>query len=385
MSPAASDPTFDAVVVGAGVIGLSIAYELLRRDRSVLVIEKERPGAGASSVAGGMLAAVSESEDQPETFTELCMEAARQYPGFVADLERVSGRPARYRDDGTLWVALNRDDQQELERLEASLLARELAVERLDGGEITTLEPHVSPRALGGLRVAGDHQVDPRALLSALQRAVRALGGRFLCPARVGRVVERNGRVAGVLAVDPDGREHSIAAEHVVLATGAWTGPEGLGPAAPASVRPVKGQLVRLKGPVLIRHVTNTPDVYLIPRDDGELLIGATVEEMGFDVTPRAGAVMDLLRHAWDLLPGSYDLDFVSVDVGLRPATDDHLPLIGPAGAEGLLLATGHYRNGILLAPITARGIAAWIVGEPVDPRLLPFVPQASNVSGVRT
>ncbi len=125
--------------------------------------------------------------------------------------------------------------------------------------------------------------------------------------------------------------------------------------------------------------MARTPDVYVIPREDGELLIGATVEEMGFDVSPRAGAVMDLLRHAWDLLPGSYDLNFVSVDVGLRPATDDHLPLIGPGVLDGVLLATGHYRNGILLAPVTARGIGAWIAGEPVDPRLLPFVPHAKN------
>jgi glycine oxidase len=377
--------SFDTIVVGAGVIGLSIAYELLCRDRSVLVIDKDRPGAGASRVAGGMLAAVSEAEDQPDTLTELCLEAARRYPGFVEGLERVSGQRARYSDEGTLWVALNRDDQQELQRLEATLLEKDLAVECLDAGRITALEPHLSPRVLGGLRVAGDHQVDPRALLRVLQRAVHALGGRFLYPARVVRVIERNGRAAGVLAVDPEGREQVVAGTHVVLAAGAWTGDEILGPDSPFSVRPVKGQLVRLQGPVLIRHVACTPDVYLIPREDGELLIGATVEEMGFDVSPRAGAVMDLLRHAWDLLPGSYDLDFVSVDVGLRPATDDHLPLIGPGILDGVLLATGHYRNGILLAPVTARGIAAWITGESVDPRLLPFVPQAKYASGTVT
>ena len=237
MKAPGSEHVFDAIVVGAGVIGLSIAYELLSRDRSVLVIEKDRPGAGASSVAGGMLAAVSESEDQPDTLTELCMESARLYPGFISALERVSGRHAYYRDDGTLWVALNRDDQQELERLEVTLVQRNLEVERLDAGQITALEPHLSPRVLGGLRVPGDHQVDPRALLRVLQRAVRVLGGRFLCPARVTRVVERNARAAGVLSVDPDGREQVIAAEHVVLAAGAWSGTEILGPDAPFAVR----------------------------------------------------------------------------------------------------------------------------------------------------
>ena len=370
---------FDTIVVGAGVIGLSIAYELLCRDRSVLIVEKDRPGAGASSVAGGMLGAVSEAEDQPDTLTELCLEAARRYPEFVDRLERVSKRSTRYRNDGTLWVALNRDDEQELERLEDTLTERELDVERLDAAQLVAIEPHLSPRVLMGLRVPGDHQIDPRALLRVLQCAVRSLGGRFLCPARVTRVVERNGRAAGVLAADPDGREHLVASTHVVVAAGAWTGASILGADSPFVLRPVKGQLVRLQGSPLIRHVARTPDVYVIPREDGELLVGATVEEMGFDLSPRAGAVMDLLRHAWDLLPGSYDLDFVTVDVGLRPATDDHQPLIGPGIVDGLLLATGHYRNGILLAPVTARGIAAWICGEPVDTRLLPFVPQASQ------
>ena len=372
---------FDAIVVGAGVIGLSIAYELLCRDQSVLVIEKERPGAGASSVAGGMLAAVSESEDQPDTLTELCLEAARSYPGFIAGLERVAGRATSYRDDGTLWVALSRDDQRELQRLEATLSEKSLDFERLRAAQITALEPHLTPRVLGGLRVPSDHQVDPRALLHVLQRAVSALGGRFLCPALATRVIEDGGRAAGVLSVDPDGQEQIVRGEHVVLAAGAWTGRGLAGAESPSPVRPVKGQLVRLRGPALIRHVSCTPDVYLIPREDGELLIGATVEEMGFDLSPRAGAVMDLLRHAWDLLPGSYDLEFAAVDVGLRPATDDHLPLIGPAGLDGLLFATGHYRNGILLAPVTARAIAAWITGGSVDSRLLPFVPQGRDAA----
>ncbi|NIL99509.1 MAG: glycine oxidase ThiO [Acidobacteria bacterium] len=367
--------SFDVIVVGAGVIGLSIAYELLRRERSVLLIEKERPGAGASSVAGGMLAPVSESEDQPAPLTDLCLLAAREYPVFVGELERVGGRTTRYRDEGTLWVALNRDDQEELARLEAALHERDLAVEKLNAAGIAELEPHLSPRVLGGLRVPGDHQIDPRALLHVLQRAVRALGGRFLCPSRVRRVIAQDGRAVGVLAVDPDGSERALPAEQVVLATGAWTTSEILGKAAPFAVRPVKGQLVRLHGPALIRHVAHTPDVYVIPREDGELLIGATVEEMGFDVSPRAGAVMDLLRHAWELLPGSYDLDFVAVDVGLRPATEDHAPLIGPTDLDGLLLATGHYRNGILLAPVTARAIADWVAGSSIDPRFTPFVP----------
>jgi len=374
-----ASPAFDTIVVGAGVIGLSIAYELLRRERSVVVIERTRPGAGASGVAAGMLAPVFEAEDQPEVLTELCLESARRYPAFVADVERTAGRRTRYREEGTLWLALNRDDQQELERLENLLLTKDLPVERLTAESVAQLEPHLSPRVLGGLRVCDDRQVDPRALLSVLQRAVQALGGRFLCPLRVNEVIERNGRAVGVRGADPEGREQVVHGSHVVLAAGAWTTEEILGPAAPFLVRPVKGQLVRLHGPVLLRHVARSPDVYLIPREDGELLIGATVEEMGFDTSPNAGAVMDLLRHAWELLPGSYDLSFSSVDVGLRPATDDHLPLIGPTAVDNLFLATGHYRNGILLAPVTATAIAGWLQDDPPDDRLAPFDPRRAG------
>ena len=193
-------------------------------------------------------------------------------------------------------------------------------------------------------------------------------------------VLEENGRVVGVraLAHDEDGGEQVLAARNVVLCAGAWT-TEGIrfsDRAAP--VRPVKGQLVRLRGDALIGHVVRSPDVYLIPRENGELLVGATVEEMGFDTRPKAGAVMDLLRHAWEVLPGTYDLDFAGVDVGLRPATEDHLPRIGPTSVEGLYLATGHYRNGILLAPVTAAAVADWISDEPPSERMSVFDPRRS-------
>jgi len=153
----------------------------------------------------------------------------------------------------------------------------------------------------------------------------------------------------------------------VVNAAGAWsTETIDLTTSLP-TVRPVKGQILRLRGEGLIQHVIRTPDVYLIPRADGRLLIGATVEEMGYDSQPSAGAVMDLLRHAWEALPGCYDLEFEAVDVGLRPATADHQPLIGPTEIEGLFVATGHYRNGVLLAPVTAWMLCAMILGEGLD------------------
>jgi len=367
----------DTIVVGAGVIGLSVAFELLRRDRSVLLVERSRPGAGATNAAGGMLAPVYEAEEQPPALTALSLDSARRYPRFVEDLERIGGRSTAYREDGTLSVAFTRDDFADVSRLAATLESLELPFEHVDAARVRELEPHLSPRVVAGLRIEGDRQVDPRALVHVLQRAIRELGGTFLCPESVKEVLREDNRVVGVRSENPEGREHVTRAANVVLAAGAWTSAEIAGGEPGVTVRPVKGQLVRVQGARLIRHVVRTPEVYLIPREDGELLIGATVEEAGFDTTPSAGAVLDLLRHAWEALPGCYDLAYAGVDVGLRPATDDHLPLIGPCTTEGLFLATGHYRSGVLLAPATAAGIADWIDGARVDDRVSAFDPRS--------
>jgi glycine oxidase len=366
----------DTIVVGAGVIGLSIAFELLRRGRSVLLVEKSRPGAGSTDAAGGMLAPVCEAEEQPPGLTELCLDSAARYPGFVADLESVAGRRTGYREDGTLSLAFTRDEYAEVSRLAETLASMQLPFERVDAARIGELESHLSSRVVGGLHILGDRQIDPRALVQVLQRAVQKLGGRFLCPEAVTEVLRDGRRATGVRSEDPEGRERVTSAENIVLSAGAWTTEAIAGGEPGLTVRPVKGQLVRLQGAPLIRHVVRTPEVYMIPREGGELLIGATVEEVGFDTTPRAGAVLDLLRHAWEALPGTYDLAYVGVDVGLRPATDDHLPLIGPTSTAGLFLATGHYRNGILLAPATACGVADWIEGANVDERVAAFDPR---------
>ena len=249
-----SGAAFDAVIVGAGVIGLSIAYELLRRDRSVLLIERDRPGTGTSRVAGGMLAPICEAEDQPPVMTDLCLDAARRYPEFVAELERVSGTATGYRKEGTLWVALHRDDIGELARLESILASRDLPFEPLDAKRIAVIEPRLSSRVLDGLHVADDRQVDPRALLHALQRAVQRLGGRFLCPSTVHEIVVENGRVTGIWTGSPhdhDGGDEILAASNVVVCAGAWTTAAIRMPEPVAPVRPVKGQLVRLRGEAL--------------------------------------------------------------------------------------------------------------------------------------
>ncbi|MCP3978103.1 MAG: glycine oxidase ThiO [bacterium] len=349
----------DCVVVGGGIIGLSVAYELLRRGRGVHLFERDRAACGSTAAAGGMLAPVCEAESEPEPLVRLGTSSLELYPAWIADIERDAGGRCGYRADGTLWVASDRDAHEELGRLESILADKRLPIRRLDRASLREREPHLSPRALGGLLVESDHQVDPRALAAALARGIARRGGTLHELAAVRALTTAGDRVSGVEVEGPcDGVTH-VAAREVVLASGAWAAGAIEGVPLPAlGVRPVKGQLLRLCGEPLLSHVVRTPDVYLIPRADGELLLGATVEELGFDDSATAGPMMDLLRDAWEVLPGVYDLRFVDVSVGLRPATRDQLPLIGPTAVEGLHLALGHYRNGILLAPATASAVA---------------------------
>lgn len=361
------------VVIGGGVVGLSVAWELLEKGRSVLVLEGRRLGAGATQAAAGMLAPVSEAEVESAELLTLGRDSLERYPHFLDRLQGAAGVDCRHRTEGTLWVAVDRDEAEELAHLEETLLERGLPVRRLEAREIATREPHLSPRVRDGLYVEQDQQIDPRELVRALERAIVSAGGSIVEEARVSGIVEQHGRVGGVRGKDSRGNPFELAAADVVLATGAWLGSDIDLPLVPPRVRPVKGQLLRLRGPALIDHVVRTPEIYLVPRIDGELLVGATVEEMGFDVHATAGAVLDLLRHAFDVLPAVYDLQLQEVSVGLRPATEDHLPRIGNSGIEGLWYAAGHYRGGVLLAPATAHYLAGWIEDGAMPGALAPF------------
>ncbi len=365
----------EVVVIGGGAIGLALAYELSRAGRSVLVVEREWPGAGASAAAGGMLAPISEAEFEPPELIALGQDSLRRFPAFLAGVERLAQADCGYRDDGTLWVALEQDGLAELRRVEELLRGKALAVRPLDAAGVRALEPHVSGRALGGLEVSGDHQVDPRRLCRSLVLAAERLGCRVLVGAAVESVETERGRACGVAGKLEDGRLLRVDAPTVVVAAGAWSGRDISLPLPPLGLRPVKGQLVRLRGPRLLRRVLRTPEAYLVPRADGELLIGATMEEMGFERAATAGAIMDLLRSAWAALPGIYDLELVEVSVGLRSAVDDGLPVIGATAVGGLFLAFGHFRNGILLAPATGHYLARWIVEGREPAELGPFAP----------
>jgi glycine oxidase len=359
------------VVVGGGVVGLSVAYELARRGRQVVVLDRDDLPGVATRAAAGMLAPTSEADLADRTLVELEIDSLRRYPGFVGGIESVTGESCGHRMDGTLWVALNRDQEGDLERLASMQRAKGLEASWLSARDTLAREPHLSSRIVAGLLVDGDHQIDPRALASALRTAIATLGGQVVTGCRVTRIDHDAGGIRGVSG-DSGGRAFRVACDVAVLAAGVWTD-EVTAPLPPLGLRPVKGQLVRLAGPELVRHVVRSPDAYLVPRRGGELLLGATMEEQGLDARPTAGAILELLREAWRILPGIYDLAVTELSVGFRPAVRDHRPVIGAAATRGLYVAAGHFRNGVLLAPATAHYLAEWIVGGARPPVLAPF------------
>jgi glycine oxidase len=359
------------VVIGGGIVGLAAGYELARRGREVLVLESGPLPGAATRAAAGMLAPTSEADLADRALVDLELDSLGRYPAFVAGIEGLTGRSCGHRTEGTLWVALDRDQEGDLHRLAAMQAAKGLAARWLTSGEVLSREPHVSGRVVAGLLIESDHQVDPRALSTALGAAIGGFGGRVMWGCHVTRIDHGGGRVEAVLG-GAGGAPFRIACDVAVLAAGVWSG-DVEAPVPPLGLRPVKGQLVRLAGPELVQHVVRTPEVYLVPRRGGELLIGATMEEQGLDALPTAGAVLDLLREAWRVLPGVYDLAVTELSVGFRPAVRDHRPVIGPAATRGLFVATGHFRNGVLLAPATAHYLAEWIVDGSPPAALAPF------------
>jgi len=363
--PAAGDgsPPLDCVIVGGGVIGLACAWRLARADLRVRVLERDAPGAGASFVAAGMLAPVGEVTWGEEALLRMTLESARSWPQFAGELEASSEVEVGYRPSGALHVALDRDETEELRRRFQLMESLGLEASWLRPGGCRELEPGLSTGVAAGVHVPGEAAVDPRAVVAALAAAVEREGGQVVPAADVIGALDSGGRIAGV--VTADGREHQ--AQRVVLAAGAWSGATSWLPSwARPPVRPVKGQVVVLRdaasAPVCERMLASER-VYLVPRTDGRLVIGATVEERGFDVLVTAGGVFELLREAYRILPDVAELQLVETVASVRPGTPDNLPLIGPSEIDGLLLATGHFRNGILLAPYTAEAVAAAICG----------------------
>ena len=375
-------PSPDAVVVGGGVIGLGIAWRAALAGMAVTVVD-EAPGRGASWAAAGMLAPVTEVHYGERPLLSLNLAAAARWPAFAAEVEEASGLPVGYRPGGTLAVARDADDNAALEDLYQFQLRCGLEVERLRSRECRQLEPGLAPSIRGGILAAGDHQVDNRALVEALLVACQRAGVRMV-RGRVAELAVEADRVTGVLLagcgpVPSPADGETLAAGVVVLAAGCWSGGlRGLAAEALPPVRPVKGQLLYLRGPAdqpLCSRNVRGLEVYVVPRTDGRVVVGATIEEQGFDTTVTAGAVADLLRAALELLPDVAELELAETVVGLRPGSPDNAPMLGPAGPDGLVVATGHYRNGILLTPVTADAIAELLATGRAPEMLAPFAP----------
>ncbi len=377
----------DVVVVGAGVIGLGCAWRLAQRGLSVTVVDPD-PGSGSSRAAGGMLAPISEAVDFYEPLLRLGLASALRYPEFNADLEAASGLTTDYRRFGTLIMARFEDDVALLDDLSSFAEGLHLDVERLPAARCRELEPRLHAGVVQGLHVPGDHAVDNRRFYAALLAAGEKAGVTLL-RRWVSRLDVEGGAVKGVEVeggepVDGIAQEPAyLAARTVVLANGAAAADiPGLPDHARPPVFPVKGEILRLQVPEdqrpflnrCVRGTVHTTDVYLIPRSHGELAIGATAEESA-DRTNTAAGVHQLLHAAIEMVPDIAGLPFGEVFAASRPGSPDNGPMIGESGVDGLVMATGHHRNGVLLTPITADAVAAVVTGEEVPEEVSAFLP----------
>ncbi|MDF5756784.1 glycine oxidase ThiO [Spongiactinospora sp. TRM90649] len=369
-NPTGSERGHGIVVVGGGVVGLSIAWQAALDGVSVTVVDPS-PGGGASHAAAGMLAPVSEVAYTEEPLLRLGVDSLARWPAFAARLAEATGHDLDLRAEGTLDVAFDADDLAALHELSTFMAKLDLPVERLTGRECRRLEPMLAPSVRGGVLASGDAWIDPRRVVRALLAALSGLGvpvvRRSVAGLDTGDDGVRGVRLAG------DESPATIPARQVVLATGAWSGTlAGVPPEVLPPVRPVKGQIMRLRSPVpvlsrCVRGTVRGSAVYLVPRGDGELVLGATQEELGFDTRVTAGGLWELLRDARELMPGITELEVADVVAGLRPGTPDNLPVIGRSALPGLILATGHHRGGVLLAPLTADLVVRLLAGDTTD------------------
>jgi glycine oxidase len=360
--PSAVPSAVDVAIVGAGVCGLAVGWRLAGCGLKVAVFERDRAGAGASHAATGMLAAAAEVEPGEDDLLPLLLESQRLWPAFRDEVEAASGLSVDYREDGVLVVALGREEVDRL-RFRYDLQQRlGLVTEWLGSGEARRREPGLRASVSAAIFCPGDHQVEARLLVAALAKAYLAAGGVLIEDCPVEGLETAGGRVAGVVT-----GQGSCRAATVVLAAGAWSAElPGLPAEAVLPVRPLKGQSLALRMPTgapMVSRMVWTEQIYLAPKSDGRLIVGATVEERGFDASLTAGGVYALLDGARRALPGIEELAIDEIWCGFRPSSRDDAPILGETALPGLLAATGHHRNGILLAPVTAQAIADLVQG----------------------
>ena len=368
--PSRSSPP--VLIIGAGTIGLSIGWELARAGTPVELFDRGEPGHGATWKAGGMLAPDAELQFEEPDLYSLNHESLRRWPSFVNTLERETGVDLGFRTEGTLTVAPDEDSATAMERVHRFQKKVGADVEKLSGAEAREREPFLAPHVAGAVYTR-DAQVNNRALVRALTAAVEKHFGNIHAQTAIERVEPDPNRPAIVTSSG-----NRMEGRHVIVAAGAWARQlDGLDEELRPPVRPVRGQILELESDATfdLRHVVRGPDAYLVPKSNGRLLVGATSEEMGFNKEVTAGGLYHLLEGAVDVVPGIRELPVRSTNVGLRPGTRDNAPLLGPSGAPGVTYATGHYRHGILLTPVTAQEIARFVHSETVSEWLEPFLP----------
>lgn len=361
------------VIVGAGVIGLSIGWKLCKAGVNTLILERNRAGQEASWASAGMLAPQCELGFEEEALYKLSRESLSRWPAFTKELEANSNASIDYRTEGILQVADDRDAAEALQRQYAFQKEQGLDVQWLTGAEAREIEPFLAPRLPAAVFSKSDHQVDNRLLTTALLAAFENAGGKIEEHTAV-KSIDINAAVPEVVTESGE----RISADQVILAAGAWSRKvEGLTPVSLPPVRPVKGQMIQLQMqlPFDLQHVIRGRDAYLAPKSNGRLLLGATMEERGFDKSVTAGGLYDLLDAGWKMVPGIYDLEVTDTWAGLRPASRDNEPLLGQSSIPNVIFATGHYRNGIVLVPITAEEIARLILKKETSEWLVPFSP----------
>ncbi|PVZ13067.1 glycine oxidase ThiO [Actinomycetospora cinnamomea] len=379
------------VVVGAGAVGAAVAWSAAREQLAgeVVLVDPD-PGSGASRVAGGMLAPITEAWPGEQEVLELGAASLARWPAFAEAVAADAGGPVGLRTEGTLQVATDAADVADLDRVVEHLRAWGRDVERLSGREVRRREPALGPAVRAGLAVPDDLAVDNRALLAALTAAGRARGV-VTARRRVTRVLDDGARVTGVELGDD-----VLEADRVVVAAGAWS--SALHPALADRVRPVKGEILRVRArrsslppPVrTVRAAVSGRPVYAVPRDERRVVVGATQYEAGFDPDVLVGGVRDLIADVERVLPGIADYALEETAASFRPGTDDNLPLLGPVGPSGLVAATGHGRNGMLLVAVTVDAITAVLRGEALPDAARPaaadrWAPGARTVDGGTT
>lgn len=350
----------DILIIGGGIIGLSVGWQLARKGLKVEIFEKNEAGRSAGWVSAGMLSPQAEMGFEEIELFKLGRISLDMYPKFLDELHEDSDIKVSFEKCGSLMVGFDRDDTERLRRLYDFREKVGLSVQWITGSEARELEPLLSPKCSSSIWIPDDAQVNNRELIDAVKSAFKNRGGILNENTHVKSIVTQNNKIQAIIT-----NEGEVEASLVILCAGAWSKqidgiPEHLLP----PVRPVKGQIIslRMDENVKLTHAIRAPDVYLVPKSDGRLLVGATNEEMGFDTNPTAGEIYRLLERGWETIPAIYDLPIEALEVGLRPGSRDHEPIIGDTEIEGLYYATGHYRGGILLTPVTAFELSEWIV-----------------------